>query len=714
MYPQKRLATVNGSSNGNMNGAHAATPATVAWALSYAVRGWHVFPVRPGAKTPLTEHGQNQATTDPATIERWWRDCPAANVGIHARPSGLYVVDVDCGPGKVGAAAWEQLRAENGDTLTYTVGTRSGGLHFYYTAPAGIELANTAGRLGVDIDTRGNGYVVAPPSVVEGRAYSVLAAVDPAPLPGWIVARLSNGRSAGVNGYGGHGGGHGAGWNTPSAELDLFRPPGRAFTPAEAWEFVRPRLDDLARAPDGTINHALNAAAKALSHFGLEFWPHDQAIRWLMDALSFTVYDGRTWRAEQTIDSAYRSAERDWRAELRPEGARFPNPGVSSGTVAVGRATVAVRRVDPSPWLDGTHVAPEPTVGVVRNDSTIDGWGGHLLYAGAWHTVVGPTESGKSWFAIAHLAEEMRAGRSVAYAHFEESNMGSTVARLIGLGLDKELIRERFAWLDCNERWAPGEFGEALGAIWPDPSIVVLDGIIAACTRHGQDPEKVGSVGWYRETFVVPATMNGAAVLSLGHPAKGRERATERHGFGSTAWLDEVDGVGFRLEPHPAHPIRRGASGTALLYSAKDRHGGTSRHGTPDRREGWVYLGSLCVDNAHDPNGGTKMWLTAPRPEEVLGQGGPADPIDILADAMAEALATRENRAYDSQADLEVLLNQKRVKYTKAHVAPALDRLEGDGVIERDPAPVVGKARGGHLRENPEVAESVPSMTENV
>ena len=680
------------------------------WALSYAVRGWHVFPVRPGAKTPLTERGQNQATTDPGTIEQWWRQCPTANVGIHARPSGLYVVDVDCGPGKVGAASWDALRAENGDTPTYTVGTRSGGVHLYYRAPAGLDLANTAGRLGVDIDTRGNGYVVAPPSVVDGRGYTVLAALDPAPLPGWIIERLSNG-SANLPSLNGSvnlpslSRGR-LGWARVGADsiaADAFRPPSRAFTSREAWEFVRPRLDDLWLARTGTINDRLNAAAKALSHFGNDFWSYDQAVRWLMDALSHTEYDGRTWRAEHTIESAYRSADQDWCAELRPEGARFQSEPVAP---VVGRAVVpAARRVDPSPWLDGTHVAPEPTVGVVRNDGKIDGWGGHLLYAGAWHTVIGPTESGKSWFAVVNIADEIRAGRTIGYAHFEESTMGSTVARLLALGVDKEAIRERFVWLDSNDRWAPGEFGAALATVWPNPSLVVLDGIIAACSRHGQDPEKVGSVGWYQEQFVTPATMNGAAVLSLGHPVKGRDRADERHGFGSTAWLDQVDGVGFRLQPHPAHPIRRGASGTALVYSAKDRHGGTARHGTSDRREGWVYLGSLCVDNATDPNGGTSAWLSAPRAEEVGGQGAD-DPIDVLAEAIVVALASRTDEAYESQEGLESLLHQRRVKFAKAHVSPALDRLEGDGRLDRDPPPLRrGQARAGHLARSTQERE---------
>src|SRR5437016_2955700 len=55
-------------------------------ALSYAKRDWHVFPIHwpingkcscgkadcdPKAKHPLTQHGVNDATTDPKTISKW-------------------------------------------------------------------------------------------------------------------------------------------------------------------------------------------------------------------------------------------------------------------------------------------------------------------------------------------------------------------------------------------------------------------------------------------------------------------------------------------------------------------------------------------------------------------------------------------------------------------------------------------------------------------
>jgi hypothetical protein len=76
--------------------------------------------------------------------------------------------------------------------LTRTVRTGRGGSHLYYRHPTdGPQLRNTAGTLGWLVDTRAHGgYVVAPGSVVDGRPYTTVVEVDPAPLPEWLAERL--------------------------------------------------------------------------------------------------------------------------------------------------------------------------------------------------------------------------------------------------------------------------------------------------------------------------------------------------------------------------------------------------------------------------------------------------------------------------------------------------------------------------------------------
>jgi hypothetical protein len=77
--------------------------------------------------------------------------------------------------------------------------------------------------------------------------------------------------------------------------------------------------------------------------------------------------------------------------------------------------------------------------------------------------------------------------------------------------------------------------------------LAVLDGINAACGTHGWDVSVNSSVGEYRNMFVFPLTSLGTAVLSLGHPPKAANRQSESYSYGAAGWLNDVDGVGYRL-----------------------------------------------------------------------------------------------------------------------------------------------------------------------
>jgi hypothetical protein len=180
-------------------------------ALSATARGWHVFPLWPGAKIPAL-HGhdrcprtgdcaqrhagwEQRATSDPARIRTAWAR-RNYNVGIASGPSGLVVIDLDIPkPGDDPPPDWvlatpgvrdgqdvlAVLAEQAGQPLparTYTVATPSGGLHLYYQHPAGTALRNTSGDrgrgLGWKIDTRAHGgYVVAAGSVVPAGTYRV-------------------------------------------------------------------------------------------------------------------------------------------------------------------------------------------------------------------------------------------------------------------------------------------------------------------------------------------------------------------------------------------------------------------------------------------------------------------------------------------------------------------------------------------------------------
>jgi hypothetical protein len=161
-------------------------------ALSYAARGWPVFPLhsirgghcscrdgagcsRPG-KHPRTPHGRTEATTDPERVRRFWRCWPDANIGIATGlESGILVVDLD------DPHAVDEIRLPDSPCSV----TGRGGRHVLYRRPPGGRYLTATRVLGPElaVDSRADGgYIVAPPSVhLSGRAYTW--DLDPAETP---------------------------------------------------------------------------------------------------------------------------------------------------------------------------------------------------------------------------------------------------------------------------------------------------------------------------------------------------------------------------------------------------------------------------------------------------------------------------------------------------------------------------------------------------
>jgi hypothetical protein len=153
------------------------TGARLRQALAYAARGWPVFPCQVGQKAPATAHGHRDATTDPAQITAWFTRNPAWNVAIATGAPGPDVLDVDDhGPAGNGYAAFARLtRAGLVDGAAAYVRTPSGGLHAYFTGSAQRNGHLAAHHL--DFRSRG-GYVLAPPSFVDGKPYQIIREVD--------------------------------------------------------------------------------------------------------------------------------------------------------------------------------------------------------------------------------------------------------------------------------------------------------------------------------------------------------------------------------------------------------------------------------------------------------------------------------------------------------------------------------------------------------
>src|SRR3972149_3715831 len=142
-------------------------------ALYYASIGWQVFPLQPRSKEPFSKEilnlhgdgGLKVATSDREVIGDWWARWPSANIGIACGvKSGLIVLDVDSAHG--GNESILALIAEHGHfPNTPETMTGGGGRHICFSYP-GVEIHNSAGKLGPGLDIRGDGgYIVAPTSI---------------------------------------------------------------------------------------------------------------------------------------------------------------------------------------------------------------------------------------------------------------------------------------------------------------------------------------------------------------------------------------------------------------------------------------------------------------------------------------------------------------------------------------------------------------------
>jgi putative DNA primase/helicase len=221
-------------------------------ALSYAKRGWYVFPCRPEDKRPLTEHGFKDATLDPTQIREWWARHPEALIGVDCGRSGLVVIDCDVKNGTDGPGNWSQIVAAAKADITGALRskTQSGGEHFIFQAPAETTISSSAGKLapGIDVRARG-GYIIMPPGKGARGVYRALGTWDHLPdyLPSSLVPHLLDGKE-------------------PPAPPERKKSPVENSNPGSVYgqAVLSRECDAVTRTLEGQRNNRLNQAAFSL------------------------------------------------------------------------------------------------------------------------------------------------------------------------------------------------------------------------------------------------------------------------------------------------------------------------------------------------------------------------------------------------------------------------------------------------------------------
>lgn len=174
----------------------------ISLALSYAERGWPVFPCNPLTKAPLIERGFKEATTDAFRIRSWWAKAPNAMVGIPTgSATGFWVLDIDndAERGKHGLQSLAEMGHDLSELMdTVVATTASGGYHCLFRFDPSAPVTNARGALRRFLDVRGEGgYIIAAGSArADGRRYAWLNPPDENEIgdaPEWLLEAIRGG-----------------------------------------------------------------------------------------------------------------------------------------------------------------------------------------------------------------------------------------------------------------------------------------------------------------------------------------------------------------------------------------------------------------------------------------------------------------------------------------------------------------------------------------
>jgi len=347
-----------------------------------------------------------------------------------------------------------------------------------------------------------------------------------------------------------------------------------------------------------------------------------------------------------TTDPRLRAAELVRQAGVTPPG--------SGDDEAPARRTWLP--VDLSPVLDGTYQRPEPSVGH-RDD------GKGLFYPGRVHVVAAEAEAGKTWFALAAVAEELTLGNACVYLDFEDDE-GGIAGRLMTMGCDREAIRKRFAYLRPEDP-VGGRNRADLEEVIADlrPTLAVIDGVTEAMTLHGLELKDNSDVAAFGRMLPRWIAGRGSAAIALDHVVKDRE-ARGGHAIGAVHKLNGLNGAMYLLENKA--PFGIGLTGRSRVLIRKDRPGQLRRHGIQSH-DGLFWYADVEVRSHHEDFAETSL----PAPED--GSGGVFRPTAIMT-AISKALTAAPSGLSKNAIEGAVTGKATTVRY-------ALELLVSEGYV---------------------------------
>lgn len=223
-----------------------------------------------------------------------------------------------------------------------------------------------------------------------------------------------------------------------------------------------------------------------------------------------------------------------------------------------------------------------------------------FLYPGRVHSLIGPSESGKSWLSARWCAQLMAEGEHVVVLDWEDNDAGWK-SRLVDMGVAEDTINDQFHYSQRDDRWTDAARLELAAGLetWA-PALVVVDAMTPALATEGLDDWRGVDIATFLADVVRVCRNAGAAVLIIDHVNKADETQT-----GSQYKRAGIDGVQYKLRA--VSPMGRGKRGLSALTIGKDRHGFLRGLAIGDD----AGIGTLVVDS-HDEDRPMVVEVAAP------------------------------------------------------------------------------------------------------
>jgi hypothetical protein len=263
--------------------------------------------------------------------------------------------------------------------------------------------------------------------------------------------------------------------------------------------------------------------------------------------------------------------------------------------------------------LSGELPEPPKPEALFRSD-------GHaVLYSGQVNMFYGEPESGKTWVALAAIAETILNGGKAVFIDLDHNGLLAIVTRLIFLGVTQNLLMnpDRFRSIEPEDADELKRVIKFLKLWKPDVAVVDSVGeLLPALNLNSSNPDDFTKA---HTSVLKPLAMVGSCVIVIDHVPKNVENKV--HGpTGTAAKKRAIGGAMIRVVVKSG--FAPGQGGSCFLAITKDRHGGLKAISKPDKPE--FIAGTFKLR----PEGGWSVF--APATDDHVGASAPAEDLDAL------------------------------------------------------------------------------------